>query len=98
MSITSQNVANSPTNAYPVGVFKIPGSGVELQGVVTVDTNGNPTSAVNIPTWDYMTLTQASTTDTYTFKTGGSGGTTVSTIVITYTDSGKGTISTVART
>lgn len=45
--------------------------------------------------WDYVTLSQDTTTDTYVFKTGGSGGTTVSTIVITYTDSGKQTLSTV---
>ena len=48
--------------------------------------------------WDYVALTQDATTDTWTFKTGGSGGTTTAVIVITYTDSGKGTISNVERT
>lgn len=48
--------------------------------------------------WDYAALVQASLTDTWTFKEGGSGGTTRGVLVITYTDSGKGTISTVERT
>lgn len=45
----------------------------------------------------YASLTQASTTDTWTFKTA-SAGTTVAVIVITYTDSTKATISNVERT
>lgn len=48
--------------------------------------------------YDYLSLTEATLTDTYTYKTGGSGGTTVATLTITYTDSGKGTIANVART
>lgn len=48
--------------------------------------------------WDFVTQTQASTTDTWTFKTGGSGGATVGVVVITYVDSSKAVISTVART
>lgn len=45
--------------------------------------------------YDYITYTSASTTDTYVFKTGGSGGTTVKTITITFTDTTKKTLSTV---
>lgn len=56
------------------------------------------TSGISLPVWDYCSLTQASTTDTWVFKTGGSGGTTRATITVTYTDSGKGTISTVVKT
>lgn len=48
------------------------------------------------PNWDYVALTTATTTDTYVFKSGGSAGTTLRTVLITYTDSTKGTISTVA--
>ena len=48
--------------------------------------------------WDYASLVQASLTDTWTFKSGGSGGTTVNTVTITYTSSAKTTISTVERT
>jgi hypothetical protein len=50
------------------------------------------------PSWDYAALTQGSSpyTDTWVFKSGGSGGTTLRTILITYTDSTRDTISTVA--
>ena len=47
---------------------------------------------------DYIALAQAATTDTWTFKSGGAGGTLVATVTITYTDSTKATISTVVRT
>lgn len=52
----------------------------------------------NLNVYDYLTLTQASTTDTYNFYVGGSGGTLVNTLVITYTDSTKATIANVAKT
>lgn len=61
-------------------------------------TTGTITSGFGIGAYDYVSLAVASTTDTYTFKTGGAGGSTVATITITYTDSGKGTISTVVKT
>jgi len=48
--------------------------------------------------FDYVSLAQASTTDTYTFYQGGSGGTLVNTVTITYTDSSKNTLSNVALT
>jgi len=48
--------------------------------------------------WDYLALTEAATTDTWVYKIGGAGGTTVKTKVVTYTDSGKGTISNVTVT
>lgn len=40
----SQNVANSPTNSYPVGVFK-QSNGTELQAVVLVDSTGEEIAA-----------------------------------------------------
>ena len=49
---------------------------------------------VTVP-FDYISLSETSTTDVYTYKNGGSGGTTVATVTITYTDSTKCTISTV---
>lgn len=64
---------------------------VREQGTVAV-ING-----LSIVAYDYVSLTQASTTDTYVFKSGGSGGTTVATVVITYTDSTKATLATVAK-
>lgn len=52
---------------------------------------------LNIPTFDYASQTQTATTDTWTFKTGGAGGTTVATVVITYVDATKEVISSVAQ-
>ena len=48
--------------------------------------------------YDYIALTQATLTDTWTFKTGGATGTIVATVIITYTDATKATISNIART
>lgn len=52
--------------------------------------------------WDYfaLVLSNDNTTETYTFKTGGSGGTTTGTVVLNYTNSTRdvltnGTITTV---
>lgn len=46
--------------------------------------------------WDYVSKANTnSTTETFTFKTGGSGGTTVGTVTVVYTDSTKEDISTV---
>lgn len=54
---------------------------------------------LGLPPYDYAerVLTN-STTETYTFKVNGSGGTTVATVVIVYTDSTLETISTVTIT
>lgn len=48
--------------------------------------------------YDYLSLAQTATEDIWTYKTGGSGGSTVATITITFTDATKNTISNVART
>lgn len=80
---------------FNTALLWVAASQVGLLRTTAYDTNGNPLSG--IPSWDYVSLTQAATTDTYTFKTGGAGGTTVQTIVITYTDSTKQTISTVVK-
>lgn len=54
---------------------------------------------ISIPIWDYMSLNVASgTTEVYTFKSGGSGGATVATVTIIYTDSSQEVISTVTKT
>ena len=55
-------------------------------------------SGLSIPPWDYVALTEAATTDTYTFRDGGSGGTIVAVTVITWTDSTKCTLANVERT
>lgn len=48
--------------------------------------------------FDYIEATYPTTSsEVYTYKNGGSGGTTVATITITYTDSTKGTLSSVEK-
>lgn len=85
-------LAYGRTTAGDNHTVQVDSSGVvQVSGTISV-------GGIGIPAWDYMTLTQASLTDTYVFKTGGSGGTTVATVTITYTDSSKNTISTVAKT
>lgn len=50
-------------------------------------------------TYDYVSVNYASATqEIYTFKTGGSGGTTVATVTINYTDSTKANLSNVTKT
>lgn len=94
-----QNVANNPNGSYPVGIFKTAGN-AELQAVVAVDSTGNEiTSGLIMPSYDYISAAYPLTTqEVYTFKTGGSGGTTVATITVNYTDATKANISTVAKT
>ena len=69
------------------------------QKVTPVDALGNIIGGLNIPAWDYMSRTlSAADTETYVFKTGGSGGTTVSTVVVVYTSSSLQDILTVTKT
>jgi len=50
-------------------------------------------------TYDYLSVNYATATqEIYTFKTGGSGGTTVATLTVNYTDSTKANVSNVAKT
>ena len=81
-----------------VGVKRVLVDGYDGANIhdLAVDTNGvlKIASGFNIPVYDNITLTQATLTDTWTFKVGAN---TVSTITITFTDSAKGTISTVVK-
>ena len=54
---------------------------------------------LNLPIYDYvsMALSGADTTETYTFKTGGSGGETVATVIVVYTDSGRTVLSNITK-
>lgn len=48
---------------------------------------------------DYIAATYPTTsTEVYTFKSGGSGGTTLATVTVTYTDATKAVLSSVERT
>lgn len=60
--------------------------------------SGAVTSGLSLDPYDYVARTVDSATETWTFKTGGSGGTTTNTVVIVYTDGTLETISTVTKT
>lgn len=61
---------------------------------INVKTQGN----LNPVTFDYVAITYPSATqEVYTYKSGGSGGTTASTITVNYSDSSKRQISNVTR-
>jgi hypothetical protein len=62
------------------------------------DINVFVSGGFELPQYDYVALTEAATTDTYVFRTGGSGGTIVATIVVTFTDSTKATLANAERT
>lgn len=84
--------------SFPVPNFILPfkdteGEATQVEASIFSDING-----IGIPSFDFCSQTQDTLTDTWVFKTGGSGGTTVATVVITYTDAGKTIISSVART
>ena len=57
-------------------------------------------SGLEIPAYNYasMALSVGDTTETYTFKTGGVGGTTVATVVVVYTDNTRDIFSSVTKT
>jgi len=66
------------------------------------DRNGSPVNpaeaGLKLGTYDYVALVQATLTDTYTFKVGGASGQLVATVIITFTDATKSTISNVVKT
>ena len=68
-------------------------SPVPITGSITVTAGG-----LAIPACDYIALAQDTLTDTYTYKSGGAGGSTVATLTITYTTAAKTIISTVVKT
>lgn len=93
--------SESITQAEHISPVKT-GDNIQAKRVVPYAWDGTSWGRTPLPfitaSYDFISQAQASTTDTWTFKTGGSGGTTVATITITYTDSTKAVISTVART
>jgi hypothetical protein len=80
------------TNTVATAV--IDSSGIQYSG-----TNPLPTTdGFALPLYDYMSLTETQTTDTYVYKRGGAGGTTVGTVTIVYVDDTRLTLSTITRT
>jgi len=92
-----QNVANAG-GSYPVAVIQLPGIG-QIQKILPVDESGLPyPTGLNIGNYDYVSVAYpVATTEVYTFKEGGAGGTTVATVTIVYTDSSKQNLSTVTK-
>lgn len=90
-----------PIPEHPLPFKNTSGQGVQAlvdnDGHVQIDVNA--TSGLIDFAYNYISVAYpTSTTEVYTYKTGGSSGTTVATITVTYTDSTKANISTVART
>lgn len=70
---------------------------------IAVDSQGRVLTAgggsIALPTWDYMAGTQTSpTVETYEYYQGGSGGTLVATVVVTYADASKDFITEIEKT
>jgi CHASE3 domain sensor protein len=65
--------------------------------VPTVGKSGGQYGIVDVE-YDYFSVNVDTTVDTYTYKRNGASGTTVATVIITYTDSTKQTVSSVAKT
>lgn len=79
-------------NPSPAGALIVAGSG---GGAIIVAPGTGPQGK----TWDYLAVTYPSgTQEVYTFKTGGSGGSTVATATIDYVDSTKAQLLDVAWT
>jgi hypothetical protein len=64
------------------------------------DSNGSvkTITGISIPEYDYVSAAYPNaTTEVYTYKSGGSSGTTVATLTVIYTDSSKDNLSSVER-
>ena len=73
-------------------------SGVHGKKVFLVGSDGEQINQFLTEKYDYVVVTYpVATTDVYTFKEGGSGGTTVATVTLVYTDSTKSDLSTVTK-
>ena len=70
----------------------------DVTGLATQSTLLAVAGLVTLP-YDYISAAYpSSSSETYTFKSGGSGGTTVATVAVVYTDSTKENLSTVTKT
>lgn len=72
---------------------------LQLDSGGNLKTVGSSGGGLVTSSYDYIAYTNTnSTTDTYVYKSGGSGGTTVATVTIVFTDTSKQQMSTVTRT
>jgi len=97
--------AGNPVPVSVSGVATAANQATEIASLASLDTKtpalvsgATPViTGLGVPAHDAILASFAATTDTYTYKTGGTGGTTVGTVVITYTDSTKAVLQTVVR-
>jgi len=95
--MTSINVANNPLGSYPVKITEevLPGGQKEFIQHVNVDN----IAGLSLPEFDYIAATYPlATQEVYTYKLGGSGGTTVAVVTVNYTDSTKANLLNVGKT
>ncbi len=86
---------HNPLSKDPIGIRNIPGNQINP---ATEDTLLGLAGMVS-SAYDYISASYPTTSsEVYVFKTGGSGGTTIATITIVYTDTTKNEISTVTKT
>lgn len=84
----------SATDAAPAVLYAKTDPASELAYPVVMDANGNLiiTSGLAVPKHDYISLTPPALPTTIIFKTGGSGGTTVATLTLTYSGTDVATV------
>lgn len=92
---------NADINDLEHGKFVVSVDDPTKIGLIALNPDGSSISGggIGLSSYDYVSrVLTNSTTETYTFKIGGSSGTTVNTVVIVYTDSTLETISSVTKT
>ena len=95
-TVHSQTVVN-PDGTNIVSYLPLPTGAATSEKQDTQITLLQGIAGFNIVGYDYISLTQNSTQDIYTYKTGGAG-TTVATVTQTFTDSTKSIISNIVKT
>lgn len=92
---TEQNILNkSQDTTFKVLAFE----NLDFDPTANTLNRSYPASPLNLKPYDYVSRGLVSATETWTFKSGGSGGTTTNTVVVVYTDSTLAIISTVTKT
>jgi hypothetical protein len=86
---TSQNIDNMGFDDS----LKVP-----MVEIIGADGNLVNLGNFNIPQHDYISVVRNATSNVWTYKTGGSGGTVVGTITVNYSDSTKAYITSIAKT
>lgn len=87
--------AGTADSAGTAEIFAVGGN--PKTGAVYMEPTAIP--GFNLPVYDYIAATYPDgTTEVFSYKAGGSSGTAVGTLTVVYTDSTKGSVSTVTKT